>query len=214
MFIFFALFILAVITLSSLRYYYLQAAAVFMMLSVTMLGQKFFEIYGLTSNYGNIFFSGVIYSIILAYYTYGEEEAAHIVKIMFFILFFFICCVSILLGLPYISSSQNVQSAMQTLFQPQFRIIVASFCSFYFVQQILFLLMRKIKHAKIIFFIPLLCLLIQAIDSSIFFPIAFYGVFSNIELLHTAFSGFIVKSVISIFSTPFFFLASKMTKRI
>ena len=51
----------------------------------------------------------------------------------------------------------------------------------------------------------------QAIDTSIFYTIAFYGVFDN--LLQIALAGYIVKVAIALCDTPFMYVSKKLTPK-
>lgn len=52
----------------------------------------------------------------------------------------------------------------------------------------------------------------QALDTAIFVVIAFYGVFETEIVLGIAFSTYILKLVVAISDTPFFYLATRMNK--
>ena len=162
------------------------------MVCLPLLGSTTFEVFGGVANVGNIFFASALYGIALKYHIFGIAETRRAVINIFFALTLVFGSIVIL----------NIQ-APNPFYQIPARIIAASFIAFWLVQSLFMVGLDSFRRTCPLITVPLLLIAVQAFDSVIYFPCAFWGTVPDETLLRFALVGFLTKSMIAIMAVPF-----------
>ena len=144
----------------------------------------------------------------------GKKEAHELVLLGFFCSLFASGLIFLTQLLPAASFAQDKADAYRILLGINFRVVIASMTAYLISQWIDVIIFHKIRKAtkgrhKWLRNTASTSLS-QVIDTSIFIGIAFYGVVPNIWIM--VMSQYILKVLIAIIDTPFFYLLTKNIK--
>ncbi|MBI3090152.1 MAG: queuosine precursor transporter [Candidatus Tectomicrobia bacterium] len=169
---------------------------------------KQIDIFGLQGTGGIVLYAAIFLSTDLLCEHYGEEEARDAVYVGFFCALLFLLTSQVLLLFTPAPRDQ-AHPAMQVLFGAQPRIIGASLLA-YLVSQLhdvwSFGLLRRLTQGRH----PWLrnngsTWVSQAIDTVLFNGLAFAGVFPARVVVQIIISSYILKIIVAIIDTPFFY---------
>lgn len=169
---------------------------------------------------GNIFFPiSYIFGDVLTE-VYGYARARKVIWAGFFALIFASIMSAVIINLPVSGSEPfNValQSSLETVFGNSWRIVIASIAAFWvgdFVNAFVMAKMKLITKGKHLWSRTIGSTVCgQAIDSVIFYPIAFYGIWENSTLFYVIlFNGFF-KITVEVIMTPVTYLVVGWLKR-
>ncbi len=190
-----SLFILSMTTLAALRSLPLLATTnAIMMICVPILGAPTLSAFGYSTNVGAIFFANVMYGLALKHYKYGAEEAHCAINYILFALI-------VVFGSIFLLEEGHMLSPM---FGTRIRIVGASFFSFWLIQSFFITLLDRYAERQLIWRVPAITIVMQALDSAVFFPCAFAGDVPMDQLVQFALIGWLGKSVVALVSIPFF----------
>lgn len=198
-----ALVCLLLVTLSAIGgdYRKLRLTSSLMMLGVPVLGAGFFEWHGLETNVGNIFYAATLFGTVAAYFEHGSKFAIGIRNITLWIIAGYFVVIQTILLIDILPP--DISAATSLLFGYAIRVVAASFVAYYIVQSSLVFMLEKMRNLHFLEAAFIATLLAQALDTAIFFPIAFYGQLSTADIVQAAIAGFIIKAVIAVLSLPF-----------
>ena len=183
---------------------YLYAVMTINLILVPIFGQKIITIYGIETNGGNTFYATAILCFAMIIEKYGRQEFMPAIALVIFSVGSYIALSFLSTYIPAINVDTGNLIAEVFHFTP--KIMLASLVAFAATSTffVLFYDIYKNKFEKYLVFNLITCVVIvQAIDSLIFFFIAFYGTLPMRELLIAMLFGFIMKSIISFGLIPF-----------
>ncbi|MES2023852.1 MAG: queuosine precursor transporter [Patescibacteria group bacterium] len=188
---------------------WLHASIAINLILISVFGAKLVSVFGITTNVGNIFYAAVFLAAHILIEHYGEKEGRKSFWVGLGATVFFVLMGQLTVQFIGSSASATVNQALNTLFTFAPRIFLASISAYFFAQKFNIWFYGRLaqKSEKL----PLWQrdifsnILGQAIDSIIFFSIAFYGIISGTALAQAMLFGFIFKVAAGIFGLPFFY---------
>jgi len=175
---------------------------------------KLIFLFGLEANLGNIMYGTIFLGTDVLNEIYGKKQAKKAVFIGFAVMIITVIIMTIAINFnPH--PEDWAQDSLVTIFGFMPRILLASLSAFIASQFIDVYVFDKIKtklpENKFLWIRNNVSTIIsQAIDTSIFVPIAFYGVVSNEILLGLMLSTYAIKVIVALLDTPFIYLAKKI----
>ncbi len=207
-----------IVIVSRLGKSWLYVAIVLNIILISIFGAKLVSIAGFTTNSGNIFYAAVFFAVQLLVERFGKEEGYKSIWLgVSSIIFFTIMSqfIVLVLGSP---ETQAVNRAMETLFHVVPRVAIASLFGLVFSQAVniwLFTFIKSKSKAKFAWLrVNLSNLIGQALDSIIFFTIAFYGLLPFPIFIQALLAGYVLKMITGVLSTPFFYLSLFINRKI
>lgn len=175
---------------------------------------KLIFLFGLEANLGNIMYGTIFLGTDVLNEIYGRKQAKKAVFIGFAVMIITVIIMTIAINFnPH--PEDWAQDSLVTIFGFMPRILLASLSAFIASQFIDVYVFDKIKtklpENKFLWIRNNVSTIIShAIDTSIFVPIAFYGVVSNEILLGLMLSTYAIKVIVALLDTPFIYLAKKI----
>lgn len=186
------------------------------LLFISVFGSKLVTFYGFTTNVGNVFYACVFFAIYLLIEHYGAAAARRAIWIGFLAVILFIIASQIVISLEGSLLSATTDQAIRTLFEYAPRLAFASVISFtitqYFNIWLYATLRAKTGHRLLWLRVAASVLSAQALDSILFFSIAFAGTLSSPEFTHVLWVGYGIKVLIGLASIPLMYLSFKLKK--
>ncbi|MAT50237.1 MAG: hypothetical protein CMK32_03520 [Porticoccaceae bacterium] len=175
---------------------------------------------GLSFGTGNLFFPiGYIFGDILTE-VYGYARARRVIWMGFFALVFAAFMSSVILALPPAASepfNAVLQPALETVFGNTYRIVIGSMVAYWvgdFVNSYVMAKMKVLTGGRHLWMRTIGSTMAgQGVDSLIFYPIAFAGVWSGESLIKVIAFNFAFKTLFEALMTPFTYLAVNALKR-
>ncbi len=166
---------------------------------------------------GNVIYGSTFLATDILNELYGSNSAKKAVKIGFFTSISMIILSQ--LTILYVPDVDDfARESFNTLFNVTPRIVLASSITYVSSQFFDIWVYQKIKDFTNSRYLwlrnNLSTFLSQLIDTVVFTLIAFYGIFEFDAVLALIIPTFLIKLVVSIFDTPFFYLAIKMNKKL
>jgi uncharacterized integral membrane protein (TIGR00697 family) len=185
------------------------AMVVVNLILVSTFGSMLITVFGFTTNAGNVFYACTFFALNLLNEHFGKKSAFNGIWTGFMGLILFVILGQ--LTIRYIVPDNSVNTSIQTLFNLVPRISFASMLSYLIVQYFNAWLYDRLhqQYGRKMLWLRnnLSTLIAEAFDSIIFFTIAFIGVLSTSDLVQSIILGFILKSAVSLCSTPFMYLS-------
>ena len=175
---------------------------------------KLIFLFGLEANLGNIMYGTIFLGTDVLNEIYGKNQAKKAVFIGFAVMIITVIIMTIAINFnPH--PEDWAQGSLVTIFGFMPRILLASLSAFIVSQFIDVYVFDKIKtklpENRFLWVRNNVSTIIsQAIDTSIFVPIAFYGLVSNEILLGLMLSTYAIKVIVALLDTPFIYLAKKI----
>jgi len=168
---------------------------------------------------GNLFFPiGYIFGDILTE-VYGYARARRVIWMGFFALIFATFMSTVILALPPSSSepfNTTLQPALETVFGNTYRIVIGSMLAYWagdFVNSFVMAKMKVLTEGKHLWMRTIGSTIAgQGVDSLIFYPIAFAGVWSTESLVLVIVFNFCFKTGFEVLMTPFTYKAVSFLK--
>ena len=191
---------------------WLIATIVMNLILVSTFGSKLITIFGFDTSVANIFYASIFIATDILTEHHGKKEGYRSIWIGFLCLFGFVAFGQVILQFDGIEQVAAVSESMDTLFSAVLRISIASFIAYAIAQSfdIWFFhwIMKKTGKDRLLWFRN--CgstLTSQFIDSVIFFPLAFIGIVPLPILINIIITGYILKSMVAFFDTPFIYMS-------
>jgi uncharacterized integral membrane protein (TIGR00697 family) len=175
---------------------------------------KLIFLFGLEANLGNIMYGTIFLGTDVLNEIYGKKQAKKAVFIGFAVMI--ITVIIMTLAINFNPHPEDwAQGSLVTIFGFMPRILLASLSAFIVSQFIDVYVFDKIKtklpENRFLWVRNNVSTIIsQAIDTSIFVPIAFYGLVSNEILLGLMLSTYAIKVIVALLDTPFIYLTKKI----
>ncbi|MES2765064.1 MAG: queuosine precursor transporter [Bacteroidota bacterium] len=202
------------------RYKYydlLMAAFVTVLICANMIGAaKIVTLWGFTFGAGILFFPlSYLFNDILTE-VYGYKHSRKVIWAGFIALVFASLMALLIVGLPP-AAGWNDQAAYETVFGGTWRIVLASLIAFWAGEFVNSFVLAKLKVKTEGKFLALRTIAStvfgDAVDSLIFYPIAFYGVFSNDLLITVMLTNYVLKVLWEVLATPITYKVVGFLKR-
>lgn len=188
------------------------ATIVMNLILTSAFAPKIIPFFGIETSAASVFYASIFIATDILTEHKGAKEGYRSVGIGFLALSGFIILGQFILQMSSIDQTAAVSGAMDTLFSAAPRIAIASFIAYAIAQSfdIWFYhwLMEKTGKDRLLWLRNSGSTLIsQFIDSIIFFPLAFAGILPLNVLITVIITGYILKSMIALFDTPFIYLS-------
>ena len=178
---------------------------------------KLMLLFGVETTMGNIAYGSIFLIEDILSENYGKKYAKHVISIGFATMIF----TTIIMNIAVIitsSANDTAQVHLYALFKPFYRLTIASliaYCVSSFIDIYLYQVIRNIwpSFKNIWIRNNLSTIFSQIIDNIIFTVVAFAGVFEFKILISIMFSTYFLKLIISIFDTPFVYIAAFWKKK-
>lgn len=169
---------------------------------VTSIGAKLMLVCGQTTNVGNIFYAGVTFAMSVKFCLYGRDAAMSTLRVVFIGLVAITAFRQLAIWMPVLPGDETRAAAATYIFKISLPLTTASFIAFYTAQSVNIYLLGRLRHwpgwlrkigANTV---------AEAVDSFIFFPIAFGQSWSHQQIAVAMLAGFALKTVLNILDTP------------
>lgn len=178
------------------------------------VGAKISSVFGLPITLGEAVYASMYLTSDMVTERHGKKEGYRLVRIGFASLFVFTVLTQLALLLQAEDYAQDIAGAMDTVFNMSLRMTIggalAYLVSQHFDVWFYHFIHEKTKERFLWLRNNASTIVSQGIDTTIFYTIAFYGVFEN--LLQIALAGYIVKVTIALCDTPFIYF-SRLVKK-
>ena len=178
---------------------YVMAALILNLLAVGIFAQQLVTVFGFTTNISNVCYASTVFCMAILCEKYKEYPKKEAFLVGLFSLLFFTALSQIIV---YGNSGILAQ-----VFSFTPRNSLAGFVG-YSVAMGFFVSFWDVLFMPVWMKYIFLVILIQALDSILFFVIAFYGILSPDKIIEVATIGFMLKVVIGIASTPLLYLST------
>ena len=194
----------------------LFALVVFNLILCNIQVLKLVDLFGVSTTLGNVLYASVFLSTNLLVEFYGPKAGQKAVALGFCTLL--MACAYMQISLYFTPAAQDfAQPHLEAIFGFLPRLALASLAAYLCGQLLnvfLFAWLKRKSKGRWLWLRNLSSSLsAQALDSVVFVAIAFSGVFSMEVLWQIFITTFIVKAVVIVFDTPFFYLARHMLRK-
>ncbi|MDP3795148.1 MAG: queuosine precursor transporter [bacterium] len=178
---------------------------------VSTFGGKLIELFGLTTNAGNVFYASAFFAAAILTEHFGRRDGYVSVRVGFSALVLFVLMGQFVLRYVSIPDTAALSEAMRMLFEGVPRVAFASLAAYVVSQHLnvwLFDILHQDDGARRLWLRTILSASVgQVVDSILFFSIAFVGVLPAATLLETIYAGFLAKLAVALLSVPFIYLS-------
>lgn len=174
---------------------------IMLMLLVHTLGFGLTTVWGFTTNVGTIMYSGVMFGLFLVYVLHGQKWAQEVKHKTALIL---IAYAAIASSISTLVLHNNAGDIYHHLYSYDLQVTVGSFLAFYISWSVLIKMVDWLRaNTSSMVLIAFMAMgVAQIIDSVIFFPIAFTGLYSVQEMLMIGYGGLVLKMIFVVCSLP------------
>jgi len=201
--------IIFILRLAKLRPEWLYGFIVVNLLLITTLGGKLVDFLGFTTNVGNIFYASIYLATYMLIEYNGASAAYRGMWIGASAVFLFILLAQLATSMTAAPEARELDNAIHTVFQESLRISMASIFAFVMAQSVNIWLYQTLrKKTKTAFFwmrVAVSSIVAQAVDSVLFFFIAFAEVIPLKSLATALLAGYALKVLFSLFAIPFLY---------
>jgi queuosine precursor transporter len=196
----------------------LMAIIVVNVILVSCFGALLIQLFGLTTNAGNVFYATIFLAAQITVERFGRAVAFRSIWIGFSALVLFVLMTQYSIRLAGAPDNSALASAIQQTFAAVPRIAVASMCAYVVSQNLniwLFATLRQKTGKRKLWMRALLASGVgQLVDSILFFSIAFAGTMSNRALLQALLAGCVIKLFVAFISLPILYMSSAIARPI
>lgn len=182
------------------------AAIVINTILISAFGAKLITVFGFVTNTGNVFYASTFAASAILAEHYGRKEAYRAVWIGFCALSFFIVLWHFTNNYIGIAETQAISDAIRILFREAPRVAIASMSGYILSQHLaiwLFDYFYRLYEGRMVWMRTIVSAVAgQALDSAIFFSIAFSGQVESSILMQAIAVGFLLKIAVAVLSIP------------
>jgi uncharacterized integral membrane protein (TIGR00697 family) len=192
----------------------MTAMALACMISISVVGGQMMTVFGFHTNIGNAQYAGVILAHAVIAERYGirhAQESVFVTFVTLILLFFPLTQLSRFY--PIMPDNASYAGHLHFVLNISARVIVASFVAYYAVNWTFVWLYDRWRNRSVWIKYVANAVLAQALDSVLFFSIAFIGILDNRILIEVAVTGFVVKSAMAVMSAPLMMWVTARTRR-
>lgn len=172
------------------------------MLMITMTGSKMTAPFGCITNVGNVFFAAVLLSQAVVIERYGDKTALAIVGLVFGALVMTFVLGQMVKHVPGVPGNEAHAAAIDAVLSQAARITFASFISFAIVNSLFVWLYRRLFRWPLAIRYAAVAVLMQILDTVIFFGVAFGGILPLEAVAEVMLAGLVIKSAFALLTVP------------
>lgn len=188
----------------------LYSVIVVFLILIAVVGGKIVLLFGHETNTGNIFYASAFIATYFLIERHGKREGVRSIWIGVLGLVFFSALLRLALLMVGSGSTADLDTALSSAFLPTARLAVASICGYIVSQTVnvyTYVFLKERYGTRYLWLRTNACnILAQAIDSIIFFTVAFAGVVPPANVLDILITGFIIKTVFVMLASPLLYL--------
>jgi hypothetical protein len=173
-------------------------------------GGKLIELFGHTTNTGNIYYGAIFLAAYFLIERMGRRQGIYSIWIAVVASAFFFVCIQIVVGFASLSVTEGLNAALNTAFTPYSRLTAASLIAFVLSQNLNIYLYIRLRErwngAKLWLRANIASVAGQMLDSVVFFSIAFWGVVPPANIVDIMLTGFVIKVVYIAIVSPLLYL--------
>jgi uncharacterized integral membrane protein (TIGR00697 family) len=173
---------------------------------ISLLGGKIVEFFGYQTNTGNIFYASAFLATYFLIERHGKQEGARSILIGSVAVVFFTIFLKLSIALQSVDVSSALDMAYAKAFDPTFRLAFASVLAYIVSQTVNVNIYSALKHkfegAHLWLRANISNVVAQAIDSVVFFVIAFWGVVPPDNIKEIILTGFTIKVLFMVCASP------------
>lgn len=183
---------------------------------IANLGAKTVSFFGFLTNAGNLFYVCIVFAIYLLIEHHGSASARLAIWMGIVFSIFSLIMAELIVNTPGTVESRQLDEALRQFIGVIPRVSFASLVAFLVSQNInisLYTAMLRKSGGEYLWLRNMVgVVVVQMIDSLIFFPIAFYAVLGTDVFIEAMIVGFVMKVGIGFLSTPFLYLSYRLKK--
>jgi uncharacterized integral membrane protein (TIGR00697 family) len=188
----------------------LYSVIIVFLILIASIGGKIVVFFGHETNTGNIFYASVFFATYFLIERYGRREGIISIWIGIIWVLFFSVLVQLTVALAGASATAPLNAAIETALGGTSRVALASLCSYAVSQNcnvyLYLYLKQRMSGSHLWLRANLSNVAAQAIDSVIFFTIAFFGVIPPANIWDVILTGFVIKVVYVMVVSPLLYL--------
>lgn len=192
---------------------FLVAVLAINLIMVSLTAAKAGLVFGVVASPQSIFYASIFLGTDLLTENYGKKAGYQAVAVGFVSLLLLVLLGQAVVHFAPVESSAGIGASIDQVFGVVGRIAVASFVAYLIAQNLDIWLFHKIKERTDGKYLWLRnngsTWISQALDTMLFFPIAFLGVMPTDQLISVMIFAYLVKIIVAAIDTPFVYLASK-----
>lgn len=193
---------------------WLYASIILNLTLISILGQKIVSLWGYSTNVGNVFYVSVVFALFLIMEHFGRTAAIRALWLSAGVVAAGMTFMQITLPMqspePFLASADLLSQAL--VVAPRFAF--ASITAFLIAQNVciwLYLYQREeIDHLHWWLKAAAVILLVQLLDSLIFFTIAFWGIIPSAAVVEGITAGYVIKSILGLLTIPLLYLSHRL----
>lgn len=180
----------------------LRMYVVINMVLVLLLGSYLVQIGGVTTNIASVFYAGAMFGIITKIEQYGARVGDGLIRAIWFTMSLTFLLTQIMVLFPVVHGNEDLAGAMRLIRSHNATMILASYAAVTAAIVVIIQVYRSFRSEWGPIPTALAALVIgQAVDSVVFYPLAFYSQGMNFVIV-AALSGFAIKIAVGIAGLP------------
>ena len=188
----------------------LYSAILIFLILISVTGGKIVEFFGYETNTGNVFYASIFLATYFLIERYGRREGIRSIWVGIGGLLFFSVLVQLTLFLTSAPSTTGFSDALSVALSPVSRLALASLLGYVAGQTVNVYLYVRLKERfagkRLWLRANISNAAAQAVDSAIFFMVAFWGVITPDNLTELVLTGFVIKVVFMMAAAPLLYL--------
>ncbi len=177
---------------------------------ISISGGKIVEFFGFETNTGNVFYAGIFLATYFLIERYSKREGLRSVWVGVVGIIFFSILLELVIALHGSPATSNLNAVLAVAFAPASRLALASLCGYILAQTLNVYLYIRLKerwgHQRLWMRANISNVIAQALDSIVFFAIAFWGVVPPGNVGEIILTGFVIKIVFMMIAAPLLYL--------
>jgi uncharacterized integral membrane protein (TIGR00697 family) len=194
----------------------IMAVIVVNIILVSCFGALLIQLFGLTTNAGNVFYATIFLAAQIMVERFGRAVAFRSVWVGFSALVLFVLMTQYSIRLVGMPDNGTLANSMHQVFSAVPRIAIASMCAYLVSQNLnvwLFATLRQKTGKRQLWMRTLVSSGIgQLADSLLFFSIAFAGTIPNSQLVQALLAGFVIKLFMAFIGMPILYMSSAVAR--
>jgi uncharacterized integral membrane protein (TIGR00697 family) len=188
----------------------LYSVAVVFLILIAAVGGKVVLFFGHATNTGNVFYASIFLATYFIIERFGRREGFHFMWVSVVAVLFFSAFISITVALIGVPDTAPISDALSIAFAPVSRVALASLCAYMLSQTLnvyLYLYLKERMQGKRLWLRANIAnFFAQALDSAVFFTIAFWGAVSPYNIWDILLTGFAIKVIYMLCASPLLYL--------
>ncbi len=192
---------------------YLYASIATNLILVSVAGPKLIEIFGYTTNVGNIFYASVFVATYFIIEHCSRKDGERAIGLGAIVVVLFVVMGQLVIAMSSVPETTGFSAALATIFRTSVRVASASVIAYIIAQSInvgIYATLREKGVARLWLRVATAGVASQFVDSILFFSIAFLGVLPLAVVVESMLVGFFLKVSITLLSIPLIYVSRRM----